>query len=106
MKGTERAASSKLKPFGVEETVARRLHFSDAESSKHPTPQKQAEYAGNREAKMGKPLAYIPPSSKDRKIIVNIEKEELLEQQKYWENSLIGYAIGDSPYVKTLESFV
>ncbi|WMV44256.1 hypothetical protein MTR67_037641 [Solanum verrucosum] len=76
------------------------------ESSKHPNPQKQAEYAGNREAKMGKPLAYIPPSSKDGKIIVNIEKEELLEQQKYWKNSLIGYAIGDSPYVKTLESFV
>ncbi|KAK4707080.1 hypothetical protein R3W88_033378 [Solanum pinnatisectum] len=54
---------------------------------------------------MGKSLAYIPPSSKDGKIIVNIEKEDLLEQQKYWENLQIGYVIGDSPYVKTLESF-
>ncbi|KAK4721238.1 hypothetical protein R3W88_011471 [Solanum pinnatisectum] len=55
---------------------------------------------------MGKILAYVPPSSKDGKIVVNIETEDLRKRQSLWKTRYKGYVIGDTPYVKTRKSLL
>lgn len=56
--------------------------------------------------KQGKVLSYVPPSSKEGKVYVSIEQEDLIEQAEYRKSAIIGYIIGDTPYMKTMEKFV
>lgn len=35
-----------------------------------------------------------------------IEEEDLKEQSNYWQNALIGFVVGDTPYQKSMENFV
>lgn len=111
-KGEDSGSSSsiQLEPFGVgtkgTQQAVRRLQFSEAGTSGHPTPTEKSDYEGNRNVKQGKALYYIPPSSKDGKVYVTIEKVDLKEQEIYWKTALIGYVIGDTPFVKTVGNFV
>ncbi|KAH0636125.1 hypothetical protein KY290_036549 [Solanum tuberosum] len=85
------------------ETPKRRLHFSDAETSKHSTPAGDSD-KGNRNN--GKTFNFIPPMLKEG-ITVKIEEEEdICLQIKEGETTLIGYIIGDNPYeLEMLEYF-
>ncbi|KAG5605514.1 hypothetical protein H5410_027006 [Solanum commersonii] len=77
------------------ETLKRRLHFSNAETSKHPTPVGDSD-RGN--CNNGKTLNFIPLMLKEGVLTVKIEVEDICIQIKEWETTLIGYIIGDNPY--------
>lgn len=51
-------------------------------------------------------FSYVQPSSKEGKLVVNIEASDLNEQEKYCRTAIIGYIIGDTPYLKAMESYI
>ncbi|XP_019259048.1 PREDICTED: uncharacterized protein LOC109237226 [Nicotiana attenuata] len=55
---------------------------------------------------MGMRLEYIPPSHRDGKIVIQIEEEDVSELKEHWATALIGYVLGDTPYEKSMESYV
>ncbi|WMV08483.1 hypothetical protein MTR67_001868, partial [Solanum verrucosum] len=55
-------------------------------------PQVKKEITENKKLGQGKVLTYIPPISKDGKVYVNINEEDLMVHMNYWQNSLIGGA--------------
>ncbi|KAG5571825.1 hypothetical protein H5410_061591 [Solanum commersonii] len=81
-----------LLPFLMQK-FARRLQFSEEDSSGQLTMLEKPAYEGNREVKQGKVLSYIPPSSNEGKIYVSIELEDLIEQVDYWKSTLIGVLV-------------
>ncbi|WMV29469.1 hypothetical protein MTR67_022854 [Solanum verrucosum] len=85
------------------ETLKRQLHFSDAETSKHPTPSGDSD-RGNRNN--GKTVNFIPPMLKEGVLTVKIEVEDICIQIKEWETTLIGYIIGDNPYELQMLEYV
>lgn len=64
------------------------------------------EYGENRASHKGKSLSYVPPTSKQGKISVRIVKDDICIQIEYWKHSLIGYVIGDTPYMKSMEAYI
>lgn len=66
------------------ETPKRRLQFSDAETSKQPTPARNSA-KGNRNN--GKTLNFIPPMLKEGVLTVTIEEEGICLQIKEWETA-------------------
>ncbi|KAG5571936.1 hypothetical protein H5410_061702 [Solanum commersonii] len=99
--------SVQLEPYETSSyQAARRLQFLEKDSSSQLTPLEKPAFEGSREVKQGKVLSYIPPSSKEGKIYVSIQQEDLIEQVDYWKSTLIGYVIGDTPYMKIMENFV
>lgn len=55
---------------------------------------------------MGKSLTYIPPITRDGKINVKIEEIDIKAQESYWKSALIGYMIGDNPYMNSMDNYV
>lgn len=51
-------------------------------------------------------LSYVPPTSKQGKISVSIEEDDIRSQTEYWKHALIGYVIGDTPYLMPLEAYI
>lgn len=86
--------------------AARWLQFSKVGTSTHPTLVDKSEKHENRTIQRGKKLSYVPPSSKEGKLIVNIEAYDLKEQEKYWKIAIIGYVIGNTPYLKAMKSYI
>ncbi|OIT40013.1 hypothetical protein A4A49_51747 [Nicotiana attenuata] len=90
-------------------TNPKRLQFFEAGSSKHNPDLDLAENAGkgqNRNSQMGMRLEYIPPSHRDGKIVIQIEESDVRELKDYWENALIGYVLGYTPYERSMVSYV
>ncbi|XP_070029314.1 uncharacterized protein [Nicotiana sylvestris] len=100
-------------------TSPKRLQFSEAGSSKpSPNPDLTAKAEigkvmhakelrqQNRNSQMGMRLEYIPPSHRDGKIVIQIEEEDVSELKEHWATALIGYVLGDTPYEKSMESYV
>ncbi|XP_060202998.1 uncharacterized protein LOC132631441 [Lycium barbarum] len=108
--GSESAlqGSLHLESFGGPTTTmtpaVRRLQCSD--SSAQPTPPELTDYKANRLPQKGKSLNYVPPTTKDGKIFVHIDAEDIKPQEDYMKTALIGYIVGDTPYVKSLEAYV
>ncbi|KAH0655235.1 hypothetical protein KY285_030117 [Solanum tuberosum] len=71
--------------------VVWRLQFSESSTSARPTLGEKTDYEDNRNVKQVKTLSYIPPSSKDGKIYVTIEQDDLKEQEIYWKSALTRY---------------
>ncbi|KAM3342483.1 hypothetical protein P3S68_027449 [Capsicum galapagoense] len=82
----------------------RRLQFSE----QAPPPQQpvKKECTENRKAGTDKTLNYVPPATREGKIVVTIVEGDLEKQSHYWKNSLIGFVVGDTPYQKSMENFV
>ncbi|MCD7464145.1 hypothetical protein HAX54_052197 [Datura stramonium] len=59
----------------------------------HPTSSAAEVVRGNHNAQMGKTLKFMPPTSRDGKLIVKIVEEDVNLQAKQWETSLIGYVV-------------
>ncbi|PHU04904.1 hypothetical protein BC332_25726 [Capsicum chinense] len=55
---------------------------------------------------MGQALAYIPLMTKGEKLIVQLEKEDILIQTNHWSTALIGHILGDSLFFKTMENYI
>ncbi|XP_019235531.1 PREDICTED: uncharacterized protein LOC109215869 [Nicotiana attenuata] len=55
---------------------------------------------------MGKPLTYVTPSIRDDKVIVKIVEDDIKRQKEVWNSALIGYVLGDTPYVRSMENYV
>ncbi|MCE3049546.1 hypothetical protein HAX54_045134 [Datura stramonium] len=62
--------------------ATRPLHFSNAETSTQPTPVEKTDFHANRTTQKGEILSYIPPTMKQ------------------------GFVIGDTPHMKSMDSFV
>lgn len=60
----------------------------------------------NQLAQKGKSLSYVPLTTKQGKIVVNIVAKDLKFQESYWRNALIGFMTGDTPYMKTMENYI
>ncbi|XP_019236011.1 PREDICTED: uncharacterized protein LOC109216324 [Nicotiana attenuata] len=95
-------------------TSPKRLQFSEAGSSQ-PSPDldltDKTEMAKelrkqNRNSQMGMKLEYIQPSHRDGKIVIQIEENDVNELQEHWATALIGYVLGDTPYEKSMESYI
>ncbi|OIT38395.1 hypothetical protein A4A49_16155 [Nicotiana attenuata] len=102
-------------------TSPKRLQFSEAGSSK-PSPdpdliatakvgKEKVVHAKelrqqNRNSQMGMRLEYVPPSHRDGKVVIQIEKEDVSELNEYWATALIGNVLGDTPYEKSMENYV
>ncbi|KAH0636124.1 hypothetical protein KY290_036548 [Solanum tuberosum] len=85
------------------ETLKRRLHFSDVETSKHRTPVGDFDKGNNSN---GKTLNFIPPMLKECILTMKVEEEDIFLQIKEWETTLIGYIIGDNPYELQMLEYV
>lgn len=83
--------------------ASRRLQFSEAETSNHPTPINEAEQRNRNE---GKSLNYVPPMLKNGVLTVKIEEEDIKDHVKTWESALIGFVVGETPTVNYMENFV
>lgn len=59
--------------------ASRRLQFSDAGTSTHPTPINEAEQRNRSE---GKSLNYVPPMMKNRVLTVKIEEDDIRDHVK------------------------
>ncbi|KAM3395113.1 hypothetical protein P3S68_004118 [Capsicum galapagoense] len=55
---------------------------------------------------MGKALAYIPSITKGEKLIVQLEKDDILVQANHWSIALIGYVLRESPFFKIMENYI
>nr|XP_016491468.1 PREDICTED: uncharacterized protein LOC107811113 [Nicotiana tabacum] len=98
-------------------TSPKRLQFSEAGSSK-PSPDPDltakaeigkvmhANELRQQNSHMGMRLEYIPPSHRDGKIVIQIEEEDVSGLKEHWATPLIGYVLGDTPYEKSMESYV
>lgn len=93
-----------LNPITGKDTTKRKLHFSDAGTSTHPTPTDAGSMRGNRST--GKSLKFIPPAIKDGVTTVTIEEEDICAQVQEWESALIGFVIGDNPYGLQMNEYV
>ncbi|KAM3281871.1 hypothetical protein P3S67_027518 [Capsicum chacoense] len=82
----------------------RRLQFS--EQAPQPQQPVKKEHTENRKAGTIKTLNYVPPATQEGKIVITIVEGDLEEQSHYWENSLIGFLVGDTPYQKSMENFI
>ncbi|WMV41118.1 hypothetical protein MTR67_034503, partial [Solanum verrucosum] len=60
----------------------------------------------SRKAQRGKSLEYIPPILRNGKKCVTIVEDDLNEIASYWKSALIGFVIGDTPYMKSIENFI
>ncbi|OIT18954.1 PREDICTED: uncharacterized protein LOC109222056 [Nicotiana attenuata] len=60
----------------------------------------------NSNSQMGMRLEYVPPSHRDGKVVIQIEEEDVSKLNEYWGTALIGYALGDTPYEKSMENYV
>ncbi|XP_019230721.1 PREDICTED: uncharacterized protein LOC109211625 [Nicotiana attenuata] len=60
----------------------------------------------NRVSQMGKPLTYVPPSIRDGKVVVKIVEDDIKTQKEVWNSALIGYVLGDTPYVRSMDNYV
>ncbi|XP_019265468.1 PREDICTED: uncharacterized protein LOC109243031 [Nicotiana attenuata] len=101
-------------------TSPKRLQFSEAGSSKQiskPDLESKVKEADaevhekearkqNRYSQMGMQLEYVPPSRREGKVIIQIEEEDVNELKEYWDNALIGYVLGDTPYEKSMVNYV
>ncbi|KAH0661595.1 hypothetical protein KY284_026526 [Solanum tuberosum] len=103
-------SSVQLEPYGggasTSQPVVQKLQFFDVRMSTHSTPVEIKIPKDNRIGTMGKTLSYIPPNIKDGRKCVEIVRDNLKEQEEYWKTDLIGFVIGDTPYLKTMEKFI
>ncbi|WMV07309.1 hypothetical protein MTR67_000694 [Solanum verrucosum] len=84
-----------------------KLQFSDVGTSTHSTPvEPKNPQDMNRAGKVGKTLSYVPLNIKDGRKCVEIMRDDLKEQEEYWKTAHIGFVIGDTPYLKSMEGFV
>lgn len=60
----------------------------------------------NRSLQMGKPLSYIPPSMRDGKLVVKIDKEDIKSQEDFWTSALIGCVLEDTPFARSTDNYV
>ncbi|KAK4342560.1 hypothetical protein RND71_038376 [Anisodus tanguticus] len=110
--GSESASqgSLHLETYGGPKTattpVVHRLQFSKVTTSDQPTPLEITDYKANRLAQKGKPLTYVPPTTKDEKIYVSIVEEDIKSQEEYMKTALIGYIVGDILNLKSLKAYV
>lgn len=54
----------------------------------------------------GKVLFYVSPCTKKGKIYVNIKENDLKDQEEHCKTDIRGYVIGDTPYLKTIETYI
>ncbi|XP_019241874.1 PREDICTED: uncharacterized protein LOC109221897 [Nicotiana attenuata] len=60
----------------------------------------------NRNSQMGMKLEYIPSSHREGKLVIQIEEEDVNELNEYWDNAVIGYVLGDTPYEKSMVNYI
>ncbi|OIT37131.1 hypothetical protein A4A49_01996 [Nicotiana attenuata] len=101
-------------------TSPKRLQFSEVGSSKQTSDPDLRNAAmekestmhveeirkQNRSSQMGMKLDYVPPSHREGKVVIQIEEEDVNELKEYWDNALTGYVLGDTPYEKSMVSYV
>ncbi|OIT24741.1 hypothetical protein A4A49_36675 [Nicotiana attenuata] len=91
----------------------RRLQFSEIGTDKQPRSERMTDQTerdeglkNNRASQMGKPLTCVPPSMRDGKVVVKIVEDDIKAQQEKWNSALIGYVLGDTPYVRSMDNYV
>lgn len=63
-------------------------------------------FSQNRNSINGIPLSFFPPVVVNKKLAVQLEKDEIEHQTKEWRNALILYSMGETPSYNYMQNYI